>query len=86
MTGAISDADIRHAFDQTKRFDMVIVAAIGFEPQSGHAAFLPAWSTTSFWLPAADERSAGAVEQFVARLGPDARKIRGAILTGAGAA
>ena len=34
----------------------------------------------------ADEHDDRAVAQFVARLGPDARKVRGAVLIGAGAA
>ena len=81
----ISDADVRHAFDQTRRFDMVIVAAIDLSRNPG-TSFFARLVDHIVLVARNDERSAGAVEQFIARLGPDARKVRGAILTDAGAA
>ncbi len=81
----ISDADVRHAFDQTRRFDMVIVAAIDLSRNPG-TSFFARLVDHIVLVARNDERSAGAVEQFIARLGPDARKVRGAILTDASAA
>ena len=78
----ISEADVRQAFDQTKRFDMVIVAAI--ELSSDPSTHFFAGLVDHILLVArADEQNDAAVEQFISRLGPDARKVRGAVLTDA---
>jgi succinoglycan biosynthesis transport protein ExoP len=81
----ISDADIKEAFDKTKRFDMVIVAAVdvGRDPS---ARFFAGLVDHIVLVARADERGDDAIELFVARLGNDAQKILGAVLTGVGAA
>ena len=81
----ISDADIKQAFDKTKRFDMVIVAAVdvGRDPS---ARFFAGLVDHIVLVARADERDDDAVELFVARLGADAQKVRGAVLTGVEAA
>ncbi len=81
----ISETDVRHAFDQTRRFDMVIVAAIDLSRNPG-TSFFARLVDHIVLVARNDERSAAAAEQFIGRLGSDARKVRGAILTGAGAA
>jgi hypothetical protein len=81
----ISEADIKDAFDQTKRFDMVIVAAVDLS-RNPSTSFFAELVDHIVLVAKADDQNAGAVESFVSRLGPDARKVRGAILTGAGSA
>jgi uncharacterized protein involved in exopolysaccharide biosynthesis/Mrp family chromosome partitioning ATPase len=81
----ISDADIKAAFDKTKRFDMVIVAAVDVA-RDPSARFFAGLVDHIVLVARADERDDDAVELFVARLGPDAQKIRGAVLTGVEAA
>jgi polysaccharide biosynthesis transport protein len=81
----ISDADIKHAFDETKRFDMVIVAAVDLR-RDPSARFFAGLVDHIVLVSRADERDEDAAERFVARLGADARKVRGAVLTGVEAA
>ncbi len=81
----ISDADVKQAFDQTKRFDMVIVAAIDLS-RDPSTRFFAGLVDHIVLVARADEQNEGAVERFISRLGLDARKIRGTVLTGAGAA
>ncbi|HMG78901.1 MAG TPA: exopolysaccharide transport family protein [Xanthobacteraceae bacterium] len=81
----ISDADIKEAFDKTKRFDMVIVAAVDVN-RDPSARFFAGLVDHIVLVARADERDDDAVELFVARLGADAQKIRGAVLTGVEAA
>ncbi len=78
----ISEADVKQAFDQTRRFDMVIVAAVelGSDPS---ACFFARLVDHILLVARTDEQNKTAVEQFISRLGPDARKVRGAVLTGA---
>ena len=78
----ISEADVKQAFDQTRRFDMVIVAAVelGSDPS---ACFFAQLVDHILLVARTDEQNKTAVEQFISRLGPDARKVRGAVLTGA---
>jgi uncharacterized protein involved in exopolysaccharide biosynthesis/Mrp family chromosome partitioning ATPase len=78
----ISEADVKHAFDQTKRFDMVIVAAVDLTRNPG-TTFFAGLVDHIVLVARTDEQNAGAVEQFISRLGRNARKVRGAILTGA---
>jgi Mrp family chromosome partitioning ATPase len=80
----IRDEDLKVAFAQTKNFDMVIVAAMdcGRDP----SAALFAGLVDHIVLVAKAEASEGVIEELVARFGLDARKIRGAVLTGAGVA
>jgi succinoglycan biosynthesis transport protein ExoP len=81
----ISDADIKQAFDKTKRFDMVIVAAVDVA-RDPSARFFAGLVDHIVLVARADERDDDAVELFVARLGADAQKVLGAVLTGVGAA
>ncbi len=81
----ISDADIKEAFDKTKRFDMVIVAAVDVA-RDPSARFFAGLVDHIVLVARADERDDDAIELFVARLGADAQKVLGAVLTGVGAA
>ena len=78
----IDEADIKEAFDQTKRFDMVIVAAVDLS-RNPSTRFFAGLVDHIVLVARADGRSDGAVDRFISQLGPDARKIRGAVLTGA---
>jgi polysaccharide biosynthesis transport protein len=76
----IDDADVRRAFDQTRRFDMVIVAAMdGFGNPS--IRFFAGLVDHILIVARADPHDERAAEKFVTRLGRDARKVRGAVLT-----
>jgi polysaccharide biosynthesis transport protein len=77
----ISENDVKHAFDQTKRFDMVIVAAVELNHNPG-TSFFAGLVDHIILVARANEQGTGAVEQFVTSLGVDARKVRGAVLTG----
>src|SRR5580658_650909 len=81
----ISDADIKEAFDKTKRFDMVIVAAVDVA-RDPSARFFAGLVDHIVLVARADERDNDAVDLFVARLGADAQKVLGAVLTGVEAA
>jgi uncharacterized protein involved in exopolysaccharide biosynthesis/Mrp family chromosome partitioning ATPase len=81
----ISDADIKEAFDKTKRFDMVIVAAVDVA-RDPSARFFAGLVDHIVLVARADEHDDEAIELFVARLGADGQKIRGAVLTGVEAA
>ena len=81
----ISEADIEEAFAQANRFDMVIVAAVELN-RNPSTRFFAGLVDHIILVARTDGRNDGAVEDFVAQLGPDARKIRGAVLTGAGTA
>jgi len=76
----ISAADVKQAFEQTKRFDMVIVAAVDPTGNPGTSFF--AGLVDHIVLVARTDEDAGALALFVSRLGIDARKVRGAVLTG----
>jgi uncharacterized protein involved in exopolysaccharide biosynthesis/Mrp family chromosome partitioning ATPase len=79
---ALNDADIKHAFDKTKRFDMVIVAAVDLS-RDPSTRFFAALVDHIVLVARPDEKDKRAVDQFVARLGADALKVRGAVLIGA---
>jgi succinoglycan biosynthesis transport protein ExoP len=81
----ISDADIKEAFDKTKRFDMVIVAAVDVA-RDPSARFFAGLVDHIVLVARADERDDDAVALFVSRLGNDAQKVLGAVLTGVEAA
>jgi succinoglycan biosynthesis transport protein ExoP len=81
----ISDADIKQAFDKTKRFDMVIVAAVDLR-RDPSARFFASLVDHIVVVSRADQRDEDAVQLFVSRLGADALKVRGAVLTGVGEA
>ena len=78
----ISETDVRRAFDQAKRFDMVIVAAVDLT-RDPSTSFFAGLVDHIVVVARTDEPYQGAVNQFVSRLGVDARKVRGAVLTGA---
>src|SRR3984957_5637802 len=73
----ISDADIKEAFDKTKRSAMVIVAAVDVA-RDPSARFFAGLVDHIVLVARADERDDEAIALFVARLGPDAKKITGA--------
>lgn len=81
----ISEADITAAFAQAKRFEMVIVAAVGLNGDPS-TRFFAGLVDHIVLVARNDGRDDRAVEDFVAQLGADARKISGGILIGAGAA
>jgi Mrp family chromosome partitioning ATPase len=81
----IRDEDIKVAFAQTKHFDMVIVTAMDLS-RDPSARFFAGLVDHIVLVARADEADEIAVEQFVSHLGLDARKVRGAVLTGAAAA
>jgi succinoglycan biosynthesis transport protein ExoP len=80
--GRIAEADIRRAFDQTKRFDLVIVAAIDVTGAPS-TRFFGTVVDHIVLVAKADEHDAAAVARLIGRLGLDAKKVRGAVLTGA---
>lgn len=59
----------------------MIVAAVDLSPNPG-TSFFAGLVDHIVLVTSADGRSAGDVESFISRLGPDARKIRGVVLTG----
>jgi uncharacterized protein involved in exopolysaccharide biosynthesis/Mrp family chromosome partitioning ATPase len=79
----ISEADVRQAFNQTKRFDMVIVAAVDLT-RNPSTNFFAGLVDHIVLVSRTDTQHKRAAEQFVLGLGIDARKVRGAVLTGAG--
>jgi polysaccharide biosynthesis transport protein len=81
----ISEADITAAFAQAKRFEMVIVAAIGLNGDPS-TRFFAGLVDHIVLVARNDGRDDGAVENFVTELGADARKISGGILIGVGTA
>lgn len=81
----IRDDDIKVAFAQTKNFDMVIVTAMD-ESRDPAARFFAGLVDHIVVVTTAAAAEAGAIDAFVSRLGIDARKIRGAVLTGVQAA
>ena len=80
----INDQDIRSAFAQTRHFDMVIVAAVDSDRDPSGRFF--AGLVDHIVLVARTDDDEDAIEQLALRFGLDARKIRGAVLTGAEAA
>jgi polysaccharide biosynthesis transport protein len=77
----IEEADVKRAFDQTGRFDLVIVAAIELSRNPSTTLFAGLVDHIIL-VTRADDETGGVTEQFISRLGPDARKIRGVVLTG----
>src|SRR5580704_167986 len=81
----INDADIKEAFDKTKRFDMVIVAAVDVA-RDPSARFFAGLVDHIVLVARADEHGDDVIVRFVARLGSDAQKVLGTVLTGVEAA
>ena len=80
----ISDADIKQAFDKTKRFDMVIVAAVDLR-RDPSARFFAGLVDHIVLVSRTDADDEGAVDAILSALGLNARKVRGAVLTDAAA-
>ena len=78
----IDEGDIEKAFEQAKRFGIVIVAAVDMDRSPG-TIFFAGLVDHIILVAGADGRNDRVVERFVADLGADAQKIRGAVLTGA---
>jgi succinoglycan biosynthesis transport protein ExoP len=81
----IREADVKRAFEQTKRFDMVVVASVHLRLDPS-TRFFASLVDHIVLVARADEQNVGTVEQFVSDLGHDGRKVRGTVLTGAVAA
>jgi polysaccharide biosynthesis transport protein len=81
----IKDDDIRSAFAQTKRFDMVIVAAMECERDPSGRFFAGLVDHIVLVVRAQGSRD-GIIQRLTSGFGLDARKIRGAVVTGDGAA
>jgi succinoglycan biosynthesis transport protein ExoP len=77
----ISDADIKRAFDKTKRFDLVIVAALDLS-RDPTAYFFASLVDHIVVVARPNEEDKRAVEQFISRLADDAPKFRGVVLAG----
>jgi polysaccharide biosynthesis transport protein len=82
--GSLREADVKKAFEQAKRFDMVIVAAIRLNGEPCTRLFANLVDHIVL-VARADEQNTEAIERLMADLGRDARKVRGAVLTGVGA-
>jgi polysaccharide biosynthesis transport protein len=83
--GSLREADVKKAFEQAMRFDMVIVAAIRLNGDPCTRLFASLVDHIVL-VARADEQNTEAIERLMADLGRDARKVRGAVLTGVGAA
>jgi polysaccharide biosynthesis transport protein len=81
----IEDGDVKAAFAQTKHFDVVIVAAMDLS-RDPSARFFAGLVDHIVLVTRADKASRGAIDEIVSGLGVEARKVRGAVLTGAQAA
>ena len=81
----IEDRDVKAAFAQTKQFDVVIVAAMDLS-RDPSGRFFAGLVDHIVLVTKADEMSRGKIDEIVSGLGVEARKVRGAVLTGAQAA
>jgi hypothetical protein len=81
----IKDDDIRLAFAQTQHFELVIVAAMDCD-RDPSGRFFAGLVDHIVLVSRADDGGEGVIERLVSRFGLDARKIRGAVLTGTEAA
>ncbi len=77
----IEDGDLKAAFAQTQHFDVVIVAAMDANRDPA-ARFFAGLVDHIVVVTNAAEADDGGVEEIVSGLGLDARKVRGAVLTG----
>lgn len=77
----IEDGDLRAAFAQTKHFDLVIVAAMDLS-RDPSARFFAGLVDHIVVVTTVDEADYGGLDEIVSSLGVDARKVRGAVLTG----
>lgn len=81
----IEDDDVKAAFAQTRNFDMVIVAAMDAQ-RDPSTRFFAGLVDHIVLVGNVGETDEGAVDEVVSGLGIDARKVRGAVLTGIAAA
>jgi uncharacterized protein involved in exopolysaccharide biosynthesis/Mrp family chromosome partitioning ATPase len=81
----IKDDDIKIAFAQTRRFDMVIVTAMECDRDPG-GRFFAGLVDHIVLVVRADRNSERVINRLVSSFGLDARKVRGAVLTGDAAA
>jgi polysaccharide biosynthesis transport protein len=77
----IYDGDLQRAFEQTKRYDLVVVAAMSERDPS--LRFFAGLVDHILLVARADTYDEALAGQFITRLGLDVQKIRGAVLTGA---
>ena len=77
----IYDSDVRRAFEQAKRHDLVIVAAM--DDAGPSLRFFAGLVDHIVLVAGADAFTETAALRFIARLGLDPAKVRGAVLTGA---
>lgn len=80
----IYDADIERAFEETRRYDMVIVVAM--DPDDPSLGFFAALVDHIVLVAGAEDYADAAATRFLARTGLDARKVRGTVLVDAEAA
>jgi len=80
----IYDGDLKRAFEQTKRYDLVVVAVMNYgDPSLG---FFAGMVDHIVLVARAEGYGAASFQHLIAHLGFNAHKIRGAVLTGAGSA
>lgn len=80
----IYDGDLKRAFDETKRYDLVVVAVMNYgDPSLG---FFAGMVDHIVLVARAEGYGAASFQHLIAHLGFNAHKIRGAVLTGAGSA
>ena len=80
----IYDGDLRRAFEQTRRYDLVIVAAMSERDPS--LQFFAGIVDHILLVAGAGDYDEASGGKFIARLGLDLRKVLGAVLTGAATA
>jgi succinoglycan biosynthesis transport protein ExoP len=80
--GRIEDDDLRAAFDLTKRFDLVVVAAT-IEDDNPAADFFADLVDQIVLITKKDATRKHDIDGIAAALGDNARKIRGTVMTGA---
>jgi Mrp family chromosome partitioning ATPase len=80
----IYDGDLRRAFEQTRRYDLVIVAAMSERDPS--LQFFAGIVDHILLVAGAGDHDEASGGKFIARLGLDLRKVLGAVLTGAATA
>ena len=81
MAKSAKSPDLKRAFEQTKRYDLVIVAAMSDGDPS--LAFFAGAVDHIVLVARAEQYGAATFAHLVARLGVNAQKILGAVLTGA---
>jgi tyrosine-protein kinase Etk/Wzc len=83
--GKVSDEAIRTAFEQTRCFDLVIVAARNFD-RDPSARFFAGLVDHIVLVAKAGDAGRVDIDQVISTLGIDARNVRGTVLNGAKAA